>query len=708
MARAPAFPTFANLIEACQARAESQPAQIGFSFLVDGESDERHLTYQELDREARAVAAKLQTLGRRGDRVILLFGPGLEYVAGFYACIYAGMIAVPAYPPDLMRMERTFDRLRVILEDCQAKIILGTRTNLMEAAPFLPENAETLVLLAVDSWSEWVDLSWTQPALESDDLAVLQYTSGSTNTPRGVQVSQGNLLYQVRELYRWAGEHFVGVSWLPLYHDLGLVGGVVCPLYSGRRIILMSPLSFMQRPLRWLEAISRYRATTSGGPNFAYDLCVRKFRAEESPHLDLSSWRFAVNGAEPVRPETLRRFSDVFGPFGFRHSAWQPSYGLAEATLGVAGTAVDETVVVGEFDSAGLERNRALPATAASRSRQSIVSCGKPFVDTEVVIVDPSRHSACPAGAVGEIWVRGPGVAHGYWGRPEENQVVFQARLADSGTGPYLRTGDLGFFHEGELYITTRLKDLIILQGRNFYPHDIERTVAGVHAAFHGGAAFGIDHQGEEKLVVIQEVVRPGKLDLDALGEQVRQAIILEQQAWLHALVFIKAGTLPKTSSGKVQRFEARRRFLGGTLAVLRQWSWSLPEMNGHGGHTGNGKSTPTIRAIQDWLVARLAQHYQLSAERIDVEQSIRAYVMDSVTLMMFAVELEGWLGRTISPLILADGPTISEMARRLADVNYQPTMPLAAPACAASLTVDKMSEAELDRTLAEYLDTNR
>jgi acyl-CoA synthetase (AMP-forming)/AMP-acid ligase II/acyl carrier protein len=710
MAPSPAFPDFASLVEACTWQAQTQPHRIGFTFLADGEGDERNLTYEELDRQSRTLAAKLQTLGNKADRVVLLFAPGLEYVVGFYACIYAGMIAVPAYPPDFMRMERTFDRLRVILQDCQSRIILGTQSTLAEAAPFLPQSPQDLFIVPVDSWRDWLDLPWARPALTRDDLALLQYTSGSTSTPRGVQVSQGNLLYQVRELYRWAGEHFLGVSWLPLYHDLGLVGGVVCPLYSGRRIILMSPLSFMQRPMRWLEAISRYHATTSGGPNFAYDLCVRKFRPEESPHLDLTSWRFAVNGAEPVRAETLRRFSDTFAPFGFRPETWQPSYGLAEATLGVAGTAPAEPVVVSEFDGGCLELNQAVSATAASRNRKTIVSCGKPFVETEVAIVDPCRHTVCPAGTVGEIWVRGPGVAHGYWGRPDESQAVFQARTSDTDAGPYLRTGDLGFFHEGELYVTARLKELIILQGRNFYPHDIERTAAGVHSSLpaQGGAAFGIEQHGEEQLVLVHEVLRPGKLDLDALGEQIRQAILREQQAWLCALTFIKGGSLPKTSSGKVQRLEARRRFLDGTLAVLRQRTWPLPQMNGHNGHLSSGKSTPTAQAIQDWLVARLARHYQLSLDRIDVRQSIRTYVMDSVTLMMIAVDLESWLGRTISPLVLADGPTIAELARRLADVNYKPATSAATPPCAATLPVERMSEAELDRALAEYLDNDR
>ncbi|HMF18326.1 MAG TPA: AMP-binding protein [Gemmataceae bacterium] len=704
MSQSPDFPNFANLIEACLFQAETQPDQIAFTFLVDGELEEQNLSYSDLDRQARAVAARLQSVGRRGDRVLLFFAPGLEYVVGFYACQYAGMIAVPAYPPDLMRLDRTFNRLQVILQDCQAQVILGTTKSLAEARPFLP-NGEDLALVPVDPWADWTALPWSHPDLTGDDLALLQYTSGSTSTPRGVQVSQGNLIYQVREAYRWAGEHFLGVSWLPLYHDLGLVGGVVCPVYSGRRVILMSPLSFMQRPMRWLEAISRYRATTSGGPNFAYDLCVRKFRPQESPNLDLGDWRFAVNGAEPIRPETLESFTRTFEPFGFRYSTWCPSYGLAEATLGVSGVNPnnpDEPVVVKSFDGAALEQNHAQLADESSKGVRTLVSCGKTLVDTEAAIVDPHSHTLCPADGVGEIWVRSPSVSRGYWQRPEENQITFNAYLADSAARPFLRTGDLGFFHDGGLYITGRLKDLIILQGRNIYPNDIEQSLPAIHAAFapHGSAAFAIDQDEQEQLVVVQEVLRPGKLDLDSLAQDVRGMLLREHQVWLFALAFIKGGTLPKTSSGKVQRFEARRKYLAGELSVLHQWTW---DPRGSLGPLLNGP-LPPAPAIQDWIVTHLAQHYKLDAEQIDVHQSIRSYVMDSITLMALALELETWLGRAISPLVIFDAPSIAELSRRLADPA---AASVAAPICGqpAPPRIDDMTEAELDKALEGFLE---
>lgn len=704
MSQSPVFPEFAHLIEACLFQAESQPENIAFTFLVDGELEEQNLTYADLHRQARAVAAKLQTVAGRGDRVLLFFAPGLEYVVGFYACQYAGMIAVPAYPPDLMRLDRTFNRLQVILQDCQARVILGTTQSLAEARPFLPQE-DDLALIPVDPWADWSSLTWTRPDLGGDDLALLQYTSGSTSTPRGVEVSQGNLLYQLREAYRWAGEHFLGVSWLPLYHDLGLVGGVVCPVYSGRRVILMSPLAFVQRPMRWLEAISRYRATTSGGPNFAYDLCVRKFRPEESPNLDLSTWRFAVNGAEPVRPETLERFTRTFEPYGYRYSTWCPSYGLAEATLGVSGVNPNnpgEPVVIESFDGLALEQNRAEVANESSRASRTLVSCGKLLNDTEAAIVDPQSHSLCPPAGVGEIWIRGPGVAKGYWNREEENQRVFNACLADGSAGPYLRTGDLGFFHNGELFITGRLKDLIILQGRNIYPNDVERSLPAVDPAFvpHGSAAFAIDQDDQELLVVVQEVLRPGKLDLDALAQEVRGMLLREHQVWLYGLVFIKGGTLPKTSSGKVQRFEVRRKYLAGELSVLQQWTW---DPRGSLGPLLNGPLPPAA-AIQDWIVKHLAGHYKLAADQIDVHQSIRSYVMDSVTLMAMALELETWLGRAISPLVVFDAPSIAELSRRLADPA---AASLAAPVCSQPRPprVDDMSEAELDKALETFLD---
>jgi acyl-CoA synthetase (AMP-forming)/AMP-acid ligase II len=719
MSQSVVFPNFANLIEACLFQAQSQPNQIAFTFLVDGELEERNLSYADLDRQARAVAAKLQTLAKRGDRVLLFFAPGLEYVVGFYACQYAGMIAVPAYPPDLMRLDRTFNRLQVILQDCQANVILGTTTSLAEAKPFLPAEYE-IALVSVDPWADWSALPWTDPDLGGEDLALLQYTSGSTSTPRGVEVSQGNLIYQVRELYRWAGEHFLGVSWLPMYHDLGLIGGVVCPLYSGRRVIFMSPLAFMQRPMRWLEAVSRYGATTSGGPNFAYDLCVRKFRPEESPHLDLSRWRFAVNGAEPIRPDTLERFSKTFEPYGFHNSTWCPSYGLAEATLGVSGVnpnSPEEPVVVESFDGVALEQNRVEVAGHESKTTRKLVSCGKVFLETKAVIVDPQLLTLCPPDGVGEIWVRGPGVTRGYWGRPEENQKTFNAFLNNGATeqeqtkegegstismGPYLRTGDLGFFHNGDLFITGRLKDLVILQGRNIYPNDVELSLPAIHGAFapHGSAAFAIDHQGQEQLVVVQEVLRPGKYDLDDLAQEVRAMLLREHQVWLFGLAFIKGGTLPKTSSGKVQRFETRRRFLSGELPILKVWTW---DPRGSLGPLLNGP-LPPAGAIQDWIVSHLARHYKLDAKQIDVHQSIRTYVMDSVTVMAMALELEAWLGRAISPLVVFDAPSIAELSRRLTDpVAASMTPPPSNQA--APPRVEDMTEAELDKALESFLE---
>src|SRR5581483_3684286 len=433
--------------------------------------------------------------------------------------------------------------------------------------------------------------------------------------PRGVMVTHRNLWHQMANMAVADSAEAVGVSWLPLYHDLGLVGGLVAPIHFRRRVIFMSPLAFVQRPLRWLQAIARYRATTTGAPNFAFDLCLAKFSAADAEGLDLSSLRVILTGAEPVRAETLERFATTLGPYGLRPDVWWPGFGLAEATLGVTGCRTAQARPWADFSSRSLEHNRAAPATAGEPTRR-LAMCGRALEGTEVIIADPAGRTALPEGQVGEVWARGPNVARGYWNRPEETEAVFRARLTDTGDGPFLRTGDLGFLHQGELYLTGRLKELMIFWGRNVYPQDVELTAWGCHPALkaNSAAAFSVPLDGREQLIVVQEVSRPGKVDLDAAAEQVRQAILAEHLVPVAVLVFIKAGTLPKTSSGKVQRGEARERFLAGGLDVVRQWRFpagldTAPEP----ARTNGIPHSP--EEIRGWLVRRIARQCHLPAE---------------------------------------------------------------------------------------------
>jgi acyl-CoA synthetase (AMP-forming)/AMP-acid ligase II len=559
-----------TLIELLRRRALQQPEQRAYTFLLDGETAERHLTYGELDRQARRIAALLQSRCREGERALLLYPPGLDYIAAFFGCLYAGVIAVPAYPP---RNDRALPRLQAIIQDAGAALVLSTEAllskidSMFKRAPELP----VLKSMATDRFIEGEE-RWRAPAVHPDHLAFLQYTSGSTGTPKGVMLTHRNLLHNEAAIYERFGhaDDSIVVSWLPTYHDMGLIGGMLQPLYGGFPCILMAPASFIQRPLRWLQAISRYRATTSGGPNFAYDHCVRNIPPEQKAELDLSCWTLAFNGAEPVRRETIDRFAAAFAPCGFRREAFYPCYGLAEASLIVSGGRKGIVPPAQYLDKSALEQNRVVPA---SEEAVSFIGCGKTLEDQQIVIADPESARRCAADEVGEIWVKGPSIAKGYWSRLKETEETFRAFLPDTGEGPFLRTGDLGFLKEGVLFVTGRLKDLIVIQGRNHYPQDIERTVEQSAAILRAGcgAAFSIEVGGEERLGVVQEVDFRQTPDEKVLGA-IRLAVAREHELEVYAVVLIRAGTLPKTSSGKIQRRLCRSKFLANDLETLAAW----------------------------------------------------------------------------------------------------------------------------------------
>lgn len=705
-----------TMYELARQRGRIDADRIAFTFLVDGENEERHLTFGELDREAVALAARLQSLGGQpGDRVLLLFEPGLDYLWAFFGVLYAGMIPVPAYPPDLMRAERLLGRLQAMAGDCTPTVVLGTSQSLALVGGLLGHppgrDGDGAILLQIDERAGWDQLPWTPPSLTGSDLAFLQYTSGSTSTPRGVMVTHANLLYQMQMMlaswqrcYPESGEHgVVGVSWLPFYHDMGLIGGVFAPFYAGKRMVMMSPLAFIQRPIRWLWAISKYRPLITGGPNFAYDLCVSKFRKEDAEGLDLSCWRLAVNGAEPIRRETLERFDATFSPYGWSSEAWMPSYGLAEGTLGVTGYENGPQCPKLNIAVADLEHNHVRLADPATEKTRCLIGCGYALTDLEVRIVDPTTKRAVEADGIGEVWVRGPGVCPGYWNRPQDNEAIFGAMRSDGGEGPYMRTGDYGFFHEGILFLTGRLKETMIFWGRNVYPQDIEQTVASCHDSLrlNGGAAFAIEEAGQEQLVVVQEVVRPGKLDLPALARQVRQAIMEEHRVPLYSLVLIRPGLLPKTSSGKIQRGEARKKFQAGELDVLAEWKFDAASVSVQPitSVVRPAEETPNEIAIRLWLRNRIAQAISVPVDQILEDEPLGHYVMDSITLVAIARDLELWLGRAIAPTILFDSPTLETLARRLTDPAYY-----VATSAPGQVSVESLSEGELDQALSQLL----
>jgi amino acid adenylation domain-containing protein len=575
----------ATLVGVLSAHARTRPGRRLYTWLDDAGRETAHRTFAEMDGRARAVAARLRACAAPGDRALLLFPPGLEFAEAFLGCLYAGVTAVPAPPPG---SGRRVERLRPLVADALPRLVLAPEAVVEGASR---RRLAELAGLAAAVWitppadapraTEAEQAAEAQEAAEEEaeepapsSLAFLQYTSGSTAAPKGVEVSHANLLFMERLLARTfgQGEGSVIVGWLPPYHDMGLIGSLLQPLYLGVHCILLSPAAFLRRPRLWLEAISRYRATTSGGPNFAFDLCVERVPEGERAGLDLASWTVAFNGAEPVSAATLDRFAHAFAAQGFRRASFQPCYGLAEATLLVAGDRGPEGPATARLDAAALEEGRVVEA-AGERAR-TLVGCGRVPPGVSVEVVDPETWRRAGAGRVGEVWVAGGGVASGYWRRPEESRAAFAAALAGGSGERYLRTGDLGFLRGGELYLCGRLKDLIVLRGRNLHPQEIETASAGSSAdlAPHAVAAFSIEDAAGERLVVAQEVrprLRPDAATIGDLAAGIRTAVAAAIEAQVHDVVLLPAGALPVTSSGKVQRRACRQLYLEDRLPLL-------------------------------------------------------------------------------------------------------------------------------------------
>jgi acyl-CoA synthetase (AMP-forming)/AMP-acid ligase II len=588
---------FSTLVDFLRWRGLQQPGQrtyTSFTYLVDGETEGDHLGGPELDCQARSIGALLQSCAAKGERALLLYPTGLEFIAAFFGCLYAGVIAVPLPPPNLAQPQRSLPRLLAIISDAQPAVVLTTSAILPTTEGLFTQAPELQKLrwVATDQVAGSLAQEWRDPTVTSDTLALLQYTSGSTADPKGVMISHGNLLHNSAYIHRLFAlvPDSVTVTWLPAFHDMGLTNGIIQPVYKGGPCYLMPPASFLMRPLRWLQAISRYKATISGGPNFAYDLCTRRISPEQRETLDLSSWDVAYNGAEPIRADTMKQFAATFASCGFHPSAFHPCYGLAEATLLVSGGSLSDemfrTIQVTEF-----EQNRIVEASAQDQNVRTLAGSGHSLKDTRIVIAHPESLTVCAPNEVGEIWVSGPGVTNGYWNRPEETERDCRACLKDTGEGPFLRTGDLGFLKNGELFVTGRLKDLIIVSGRKLYPQDIEMTVEQSHPALRPAccAAFSVDGTGEEQLVIAAEVepryqpavrnppngearAHPNgrsPLDVEAVTRAIRRAVAEEHDVRVHTVVLLRAGRIPKTTSGKVQHHACQDGFLKGTLERL-------------------------------------------------------------------------------------------------------------------------------------------
>ncbi len=563
-----------TLVDLARFRKEADPEKTCYIFLEDGEDQEIRINYRDFDEKVRARAAILQSRYAPGDRAILLYPAGLEFVLAFFSCLYAGIIAVPTYPPNFTKITRTMPRFLSIIADANPKAVLSTNEIIRLFKPLI-ENQEIVNELDWLATGQVLDdqaESWVMPDIISDSLAFLQYTSGATSTPKGVMVSHKNVLYNsqmIKEAFENSSKD-TAFSWLPAYHDMGLIGGIIHPIYIGATGILMSPLHFLQRPFRWLRAISNYKVTVSGSPNFGYEWCLKRVKSSQRESLDLSSWRLAYNGAEPVRAETLNYFSETFADCGFQPETFYPCYGLAEATLFVSGGQSKSAPTIIEMNRHELLKDYQ-KYDAGGESVANYVSCGVNWLGQEINIVDPESRQECQPGKVGEVWVSGPNIAQGYWQNPKTTGETFQAYIADTGKGPFMRTGDLGFMKDNELYIAGRMKDLIIIDGLNHYPQDIELTVEKSHPGIREGfaVAFSIDEGGSERLVIVSEFRQRYKDTVEEAKKAIRKAVSEEHEVAVHDIVFIKMRTLSKTASGKHQRHLCKAEYLAGQLSLF-------------------------------------------------------------------------------------------------------------------------------------------
>ena len=561
-----------SLVDILSWRANHQPHKLSYRFLLDGENEEVSMTYKELDLKARSIGSTLQTHTKKNDRVILLLPSGLEFIAAFLGCLYANVIAIPLPPPHPARVKKSLAATLRIIKDTNPNVALMNSSLLesMKSQIDIKRLFGKLTLIPIDQQDmmERPD-QWVKSETSLDEIAFLQYTSGSTLSPKGVMISHRNLISNLSQIERSFEQTCDSrtIIWLPPYHDMGLIGGILQPLYTGNIVTLMPHLMFLQRPIRWLQAISRFRATTSGGPNFAYDLCLRKIKPNQREGLDLSTWEVAFNGAEPVNLETLERFSEFFAPCGFSPEAFLACYGLAEATLIVSGgpkarIPKSKRLIINE-----LANNRAVNSSKLENT-VSIVGCGQISELSTLKIVNPETLIPCAPNEIGEIWLSGPNVACGYWNRPSETASTFHARLCDASDATFLRSGDLGFMDKGELYITGRLKNMIIIDGKNHYPHDIERIVEKSYPAIQSGgcAVFSFEDSGKELLVVLVEIRRNLVTNKTELLKGIRKVISEDYELPIFDIKLMFPGSIPRTTSGKIKHFLCKTNYITGTL----------------------------------------------------------------------------------------------------------------------------------------------
>lgn len=648
------------------ALAAMTPEKIALRFLSFNNND-RELSYRELMVQVSSAAAHIQCHCGIGERALILLPAGVEFVSWFVGCFYAGAVATPTAVPV---QRREWERLGNILRDAMPSLLItdGATLEKLQGAGVLAQVHQAGVKI-IDVGAVSLESQTVHVDVTPDMLAFLQYTSGSTGNPKGVMVSHGNLMHNEATIESGirSTPDSVMVSWLPLFHDMGLIGQMLQSLYMGATLCLMSPESFLRDPLRWLESIHRYRGTIAGGPNFAYELCVKKAAAapERVAAMDLSCWHTAFNGAEPVREETLTRFAEKFASCGFRRESMYPCYGLAECTLMITGATREEVPTVAQLDDDHLRDRRVSRVNVAGSKR--MVASGKALGDHQLRIVDPDTLVPCAPDQVGEIWVQGGSVGQGYWNNPEASAKDFQA-FTSTGEGPFLRTGDLGFLLDGYLYISSRCKDLIIINGKNFYPQDIERSAEAGHAALRPGcsAAFSVENNGTEQLVVLCEIDpgKGGEADFPAIMAAVRAKVFEQQSASVARIALYAPNTLFKTSSGKIQRRSCSAAFAAGKLSALCQWD--SPQANAAPAAAvvpEAGSSDILLRSLvthlgkQRELLAAFASHMSESMRQLDLLMSPHQLESVPVAAMPSSVA-KSEPARPVATLVASATPT--------------------------------------------------
>lgn len=655
--------------EIIQARAILTPERIAYIYLKDGEEDKDVITYKELDKSARIIAQRLLEINAKGERALMLYHPGTDFIKALYGCFYAGVIAVPAYAP---RKNRSLDRIKTLVVDSGATIVLCVTEihNLFERSFSDFEELKSMQWVPTDQClttePEMIELALPLPT----DIALLQYTSGSTGLPKGVMVTHQNIIRNlefIRQCFSLRPES-VSVSWLPSFHDMGLIDGVIGPCYNGFTGVLMPPVAFIQKPVRWLKAIMKYKGTHGGAPNFAYDLCVEGVQFEERQNLNLSSMETLYCGAEPIRKDTIDRFIKTYSEYGFRANAMFPCYGMAETTLIIAGPEALRGPVYLNVSALALEMNKIVPVNENEHDSRYLAGVGYSWIDTDVKIVNPDTLELTKQDEVGEIWISGSIVTAGYWNKEEVTLNTFHARIKDNsgneGHRNYLRTGDLGFFHNGELYITGRLKDMVILQGKNLYPQDIEFIVEKSHPAMraNASAAFSIEQNNTEKLVIVAEVERSWIRDLNTeeVCDAIRNNIAEEFEQEVYAIQLLRTASILKTSSGKIQRKACQKAFLSGTLEVVGETIIDTTKEESE-----NMVTKDDLSIVLAWLMAWIHLKLNVPFEKINPSSHISTYGLNSIKAIQLQNDFLQKYGVNIPPYTFFDKITIKELSEK-------------------------------------------